>query len=220
MKVLATLLLLVNLAVFAYLQLDGLGRGDADRVTQQLNPDQLKPFTHAQVKAMGLDKPAPPMLCLDWGPFAEGEKARAQAAFEAIAEGRSIGNKAVEVTTAFWVYVPPLPNKAAADKKMAELKALGIAEMYLVQDNGPQKFAISLGLFRSEEAANNYLASVIQLGVKSARLAPRTQTLSQTVLLLRDPPPGALDRVQRLKADFPGAEAKQGACNGRAANGG
>lgn len=221
MKTLAVLLLLANLAVLAYFQLDRLGSSEADRIGQQVHPDRLKPFAQAQVKALGLDRPAPaPVNCLEWGPFSEGEKPRARAALESIAEGRGVASKSVEVTTAYWVFVPPLANKSAADKKMAELKSLGVSEMYLVQDSGPQKFAISLGLFRSEEAANNYLSSMLQQGVKSARLAPRTQTLAQTALALRDPPADALARVQALKADFPNADVKQAHCNAKGSNGG
>lgn len=216
MRTLAILLLLANLSLFAYLQLDSLGSSDSNRLAQQLNADKLRPLTPAQVKEMGLDKPAPPpAACLEWGPFAEAEKARASAALEPIAGGRPIASRAVEVTTAYWVFVPPAANKSAADKKLAELKALGVPEMYLVQDAGPQKFAISLGLFRTEEAANNYLAAMQKLGVKSAKLAPRTQTLSQTLLILRDPPADVAARLQEMKSDFPGAELRNVPCNGK-----
>jgi hypothetical protein len=218
MKALALLLLLANLGLFAYLQIDRLGASEADRLSQQVQPEKLKPFTAAQVKAMALDKPATPALasCLEWGPFSEAERTRAQPLLEGLGSGRGITSKPVEVTTAYWVFVPPQANKTAAEKKMAELKALGVTEMYLVQDQGPQRLAISLGLFRSEEAANSYLAGMLQLGVKTAKLAPRTQTLSQTLLVLRDPPAEALARLAEFKNDFPGAEVKQAACNGKA----
>lgn len=220
MKAVALLLLLANLAVLAYFQIESLGSSEANRLAQQVQPEKLKPFTHAQVKTMGLDKPAlpPPAQCLEWGPFSEGERARATPVLQELAQGRAHTNKAVEVTTAYWVYVPPLANKAAADKKIAELRTLGVNELYLVQESGPQKLAISLGLFRSEEAANNYLATMQQLGVKSARIAPRTQTLSQTLLVMRDPNSEILAKLQELKTEFPSSEARLAPCNGKPAS--
>jgi len=220
MKALAILLLLANLAVLAYFQIEGLGSSEANRVTQQVHPEKLKPFSQAQVKTMGLDKPAlpPPAQCLEWGPFSEGEKERSLPVLQELAQGRTLTGKAVEVTTAYWVFVPPQANKAAAEKKIAELRSLGVNELYLVQENSPQKLAISLGLFRSEEAANNYLATMQQLGVKSARIAPRTQTLSQTLLVMRDPNPEILARLQELKTEFPSSEARLAPCNGKPAS--
>ncbi len=217
MKAFALLLVLANLAVLAYFQIESLGSGETNRLAQQVQPEKIKPFSHAQVKTMGLDKPAPPALCLEWGPFSEGEKPRAMPVLQELAQSRALSSKAVEVTTAYWVYVPPLANKPAAEKKITELRSLGINELYLVQENSPQKWAISLGLFRSEEAANNYLAAMQELGVKSARIAPRTQTLSQTLLVMRDPNPDFLVRLQGLKADFPSAEARLSPCNGKPA---
>lgn len=219
MKGFVFLLLLANCAVFAFLQIDRLGSSEADRLAQQVHPEKLKPFTHAQAKAMGLDKPLAqtPVQCLEWGPFGEAEKARALAALEQLAEGRAVSTKPVEITTAYWVFIPPLPNKAAADKKLAEIKALGVSDLYLVQESGPQRLAISLGLFRTEEAAMNYLATMQQRGVKSAKIAPRVQTLSQTQLVLREPAAGLLDKVTDLKLEFPNAEAKQTTCNDKPA---
>jgi hypothetical protein len=54
-----------------------------------------------------------------------------------------------------------------------------------------------------------------KLGVKSAKLAPRTQTLSQTLMVLRDPPADAAARLQELKSEFPGADVRSGPCNGK-----
>ncbi|MDP2809674.1 MAG: SPOR domain-containing protein [Rhodocyclaceae bacterium] len=70
----------------------------------------------------------------------------------------------------FLVHIPPLPGKAAADKKAAELGQLGIKDFQVVMEEGPAQFSISLGMFGSEQAANGFLAGLAARGVKSARV--------------------------------------------------
>ena len=43
--------------------------------------------------------------------------------------------------------IPPLANKKEADAKAAELKKLQVQEYFVIQENGPNNHAISLGLF-------------------------------------------------------------------------
>ena len=58
----------------------------------------------------------------------------------------------------WWVMVPPLANKAEADKKVGELKELGVSDLFVVHDAGPNQFAISLGVFSSEKGGQEHLA--------------------------------------------------------------
>jgi len=73
----------------------------------------------------------------------------------------------------WWVFMPPKADKKAADKKAAELQALGIGDFFIVTD-GPQKFAISLGVFSREEAANKHLEQLRGKGVKTALVGARS----------------------------------------------
>lgn len=72
----------------------------------------------------------------------------------------------------WWVFIPPQPDKKGAEKKAGELQRLGVAEFFIVSD-GPQKYAISLGVFSREEAAHKYLEQLRGKGVRSARVGPR-----------------------------------------------
>jgi hypothetical protein len=87
----------------------------------------------------------------------------------------AVGGLAVAVSpdvepAGYWVLIPPLANRAAADKKAGELKKLGVSDFYVIGDAGPRQFAISLGLFKAEKAANDFLAALSHKGVKSARV--------------------------------------------------
>lgn len=73
----------------------------------------------------------------------------------------------------YWVYIPPLASKADAERKAGELRALGINEFFIVQETGANHFAISLGVFSTEAAANERLDKLKTQGVRSARVGPR-----------------------------------------------
>ena len=73
------------------------------------------------------------------------------------------------------MFLPPVANRAAADKRAAELKAAGLKDV-LVVDGGPQRFAISLGAFRTEDAAKAQLAELAKKGVAGAKVGPRSRS--------------------------------------------
>lgn len=72
----------------------------------------------------------------------------------------------------WWVFIPPLATKVDADKKAGELKQLEVSDFFVVQD-GPSRFAISLGVFSSEKGAQDRLADLKAKGVRSAKAGPR-----------------------------------------------
>ncbi|MBU0604184.1 MAG: SPOR domain-containing protein [Gammaproteobacteria bacterium] len=80
-------------------------------------------------------------------------------------------------TTAWWVNIPDLATRQLADRKMGELRALGVRDMLVMaQPEGTgsaQQLAISLGLFKTEAAANELLATLTGQGVRSAVITPR-----------------------------------------------
>jgi hypothetical protein len=126
-------------------------------------------------------------VCVEWGPFTDNERNRALADLEPLALGRLLSQKRVEGNSTYWVYVPPLETKAEADRRTSDLKARGVKDAYVI-DAGPQRLAISLGVFRSEDAANSHLADLAKLGVSGARAGPRQQAVGLTTLVIRDPP--------------------------------
>ncbi len=81
---------------------------------------------------------------------------------------KSLGSDA----NAWWVYIPPLNDKAEADKKAGELRLFGVADFFVIQE-GPNRNAISLGVFSAEKGAQDRLAELKAKGVRSARTGPR-----------------------------------------------
>ena len=212
MRLLVVLLLLANLAFFGHTQLERMSEGEPGRIASQLHPEKLKLLRPSQVANLGPAKVAQlNNVCLEWGTFSDTERPAALAALEPLQPGRQLSQKRVEGTASFWVFIPALATRQLAERKVAELRALGVTDYYIVSD-GPLRNAISLGIFKSEEAASKYHESIKPRGVNSARVGPRSQPIALTVLVLRDPQPAQTERIQQLKSDFPGSEVRIGPC--------
>jgi hypothetical protein len=213
MRTLVFLLLLANLTLFAYIELDSLGAGEGVRLSQQVQPEKIALLTPQQVAALGPAKmSALADVCVEWGPLSDGDRTRALATLEPLDLARLISQKKVEVIANYWVFIPPAANKVAADRRVAELKAQGIRDASSVE-SGSQRFAISLGAFQTEDAARARLAALEAQGIKAAKVGPRAQSVMQTVLVVRDPPAPAVARIKELQSGFPGSEIKAGTCD-------
>lgn len=213
MRTLAFLLLLANLSLFGYIKLDSLGTGEGVRLSQQVQPEKIKLLTPQEVAALGPAKAASLAdVCVEWGPLSEGDKSRALASLEPLDLAKLMTQKKVEVIASYWVYLPPAANRAAADKRLGELKANGVKDLSVIE-SGPQRNAISLGVFRGEDAARSRLAALQPLGLADAKLEPRTQSVQQTVLVVRDPTAQAMAKIKELQGEFPGSDTKIGSCD-------
>jgi hypothetical protein len=197
------LLVLGNLGFFAWTQgyfgVQESGR-EPQRLASQITPEKLRIVAAAPVVAA----PAPPPAWLACRvvtglPLAEVE------AFKAELVGFNVEVKPVDGTKSYWVLIPPQANKAATDKKAAELRALGVKDFYIMQDEGPSRNAISLGLFRNEAAANELLQGLNKRGVKSARIEVRATPPRHTQALVKGPSQLLDQRLPGLVAKMPGA---------------
>jgi hypothetical protein len=213
MRTVIILLLLANVTLFFYTRLDRAGNGEPARLAEQVQPGKIRLLTPQQVAALGPTKVAALAdVCLDWGPFNEGEKTRALAELEPSGLGRLLTQKRVETTTTFWVFLPRSSNKANIDKRVADLKVAGIKDIAIV-DTGAQRYTISLGVFRTEEAAKALAADLVRQGIADAQAGPRQQTLAQTLLVIRDPEASVVSRIRALQPTYPGTEIKIGSCD-------
>ncbi len=78
-----------------------------------------------------------------------------------------------EAPSSWWVHIPAQGSRDGADKKAAELRRLGVDDLFIMQDPGPNQFAVSLGLYKSEAAATRLLDALKEKGVRSAQIAAR-----------------------------------------------
>jgi hypothetical protein len=178
-----------------------------------VQPDKIRLLTPQQVAALGPAKVAALAdVCLEWGPMQDADRTRALTSMDSLDLGKLLTQKKVDVVTNFWVFLPPASSRSAADKRLGELKAQGIKDVAII-DSGTQRLAISLGMYRTEDAAQGRLAALQAQGIDNAKLAARTQSVQQTVLVVRDPPATAVAKLKDLQPEFPATEIKVGSCD-------
>lgn len=190
MRALVFLLVLVNLLFYAF-SAGYFGRPDgpdAGRIEQQVAPERLHLVSRGEAPAAKVAAtPAPPPVaaepaveaalesaCLRWEHLVAADADRlASLLTEKFAVFRQSRREVAGEGSSWWVFIPPLPGKAEADKKAGELRLFGVTDYFIVPDSGPNRFAISLGVFSSEKGGQERLAELKQKGVRSARLAVR-----------------------------------------------
>jgi len=178
-RTLFLVLLLANLVFFVWARYVAPPEAAADPVPlgRQIEPEKLKvmaPGELATLTARAATVAAPmAMKCVEWGSFAPSDLPRAQNALEPLALGPRLAQRRTEEAAAWWVFIAPQANRPAALKKAAELKALAVEDYFIVQEDGPLRWAVSLGVYRTEEAAQARLAALRDQGVRSAQVGAR-----------------------------------------------
>jgi hypothetical protein len=124
-----------------------------------------------------------------------------------ILNGRIVQRRTEELA-GWWVFIPPRNGRQAALKKAAELKALGVTDYFVVSDEGPFRWALSLGVFRSQDAAQARLLTLNDLGVRSARIGPRETMVPKVWLQVRGSDPALEARLKEITRQVEGSELK------------
>ena len=117
--------------------------------------------------------------------------------------------RSVQEAASHMVYIPSQDGKDGADRKAAELRRLGIQDFYVIPDsqsNPTLRWAISLGVFKTEEAAKAYIGQLIPQGVRSARIMARNVTSTRQAYQWRDIDAATKASLDSLKAKFPNQE--------------
>lgn len=219
MRAVFLLLVLANLVFFAYVHVTREGNS-ADSTSQlQITPERVKLMKAAAGPVVERPKPsstktasAAPSACVEWGVFAGPAVTKAENALARLELPASQVERTVADSGGYWVYMPPLKTQAEIDRKIGELKALGVTEFFVVQDAGQWRNAISLGIFRSEDAAQAFLAKLKERGVRSAIAARRENFLKQIAFFVREPSEATVAKLAEIQQEFPGTEIKAGPC--------
>jgi hypothetical protein len=168
-------------------------------------PVEVMPSLRASTK---LDMQA----CMEWGEFSGADLKRATAALGALRLGDRLDQRQVEQSIGYWVYIPPLKDKAAVAQKIAQLKARGIEEYFVVPDAGPWLHAISLGVFKTQEAAESFLEGLRAKDVRSAQIGERASKLKTTIFMLNGLDATDEAKLTAIQKEFSGSELKKVPC--------
>ena len=221
MRLLAWLLLLVNVAILGYFQL--VAQPPSPRVAghEPLQPGKIRLLSADELAALPKKTPSPAtdpivpqavaLSCYEWGSFAPDTLASAQAVLGRLSVDSIVRQKAPAEATRYWVYIPPRKNLEEAQAKADELRSLGILDFFIVQESR-WRHAISLGVFKDEKLANSLLQDLHSRGVRSAVKGLRNHEGMQSSLLLKLASPLVVVQIEQLRPDFPGTELKQVNC--------
>jgi hypothetical protein len=218
MRLLLIMLLVVNLGFFAFHRLlNEPVDASAQIASLQISPEKIRTVASevapaASAPVVATAAPAALTACVEWGAFGGPEVARAEGALAALALPADSVQRRVTDIDGYWVHMPVLKTKPEVDRKLGELKALGVTDFFVVQDAGPWRNAVSLGLFKSEDAANAELERLRKIGVRSALVTRREKFLKQVSFFVREPSAATVARITELQRDFPTGEMKAVNC--------
>jgi hypothetical protein len=204
-------LLCANALLFAYGR-GLLGSFEAEthepaRLRNQLAADKLVLLSSTQAQAIaaaavpaeeeseapaavprGAAPPSPAVACVETDAFAAGDARR----FETRLARLDLGARQTRLTVPFQevtshlVYLPPANGKEGADRRTAELRERGVTNSFVMQGDSPLKWAISLGVFKTEAAARSEAARLTKLGVAGVRVLPRGPQSQRFAYRFRD----------------------------------
>jgi hypothetical protein len=204
-------LALANLAFFAWWRYGPpADAADPAPLARQIEPDKLKVIAPADLPPVSaIKKPATPSTaCMEWGSFTLTDAPRAEQALEPLALGTRLARRTEEVA-AWWVFIPSQGTRQAALKKAAELKDFGVDEYFIVQEEGEHRWALSLGVFRSEEAAQARLAALRDQGVRSARIGARETVVPKVWLQVKSVDAPLQARLKEIARQLEGSELRE-----------
>ena len=177
------LLLLANLAFYVwsagYLGPVESGR-EPERLAQQIAPEKIRIVSDARPKA--------PVQAKDCR-LVSGLSSTAATSLRSALEGKegvSISNPAGE-SVAYWVVIPNLATQVAAEAKLGEVQRRGVSDGAVAADPDSGPFAVSLGVFSSDKAAQEHLADLRSRGVRSAVVEARAKSQARSALEVRGP---------------------------------
>jgi len=182
---------------------------EPERLKMQHHTDQLNQISASAAQAMAEPVPekAPEVIaCLEIGNFQQADVAKIEDKLKTIALGDRQSRINVTETATQMVYIPSQGSKEGADKKVAELRRIGVGDFFVIQDQSPLRWGISLGVFKTEDAAKQHLASLNNKGVRTARIMPRTVSTSKFSYQLRALTTEEKAKLDAIKAGFPAQE--------------
>jgi len=219
------ILLLVNVGFFAWWRYGSPPDAAADPapLARQIDPEKLKvvapkdlppPTPVKPVAAIRAEPPPPPpvpvaLKCLEWGSFTLTDAPRAEKTLEPLSLGPRLSQRRTEETAGWWVFIPAQkaanPRQAAL-RKASELRSLGIEDYFIVQEEGQHRWALSLGVFRTEEAARARLGTLRAQGVRTATVGARETVVPKVWLQVKSVDPALEAKLKELTVQVESTE--------------
>lgn len=209
----------------------GGGEREPARLKNQLAPERLTQLTAVEAKraldaaeaeeaaepqAAATEAPAPPaapvavapnlVACVQAGPFSAADARRFEsriANLDLAARQARIEVPFQEVTSRL-VYLPPNGGREGAQRRAAELKERGVENFYIMQGDSPLRWAISLGVFKTDSAAQKLVTQLQRQGVRGVQVLPRGPQVMRIAYQYRAIAPAARTRLASIADNYAG----------------
>jgi hypothetical protein len=207
----------------------GDGAREPARLKNQLAPERMQQLTPTQARqaaqsaapapqaevAAPLPEPAPvPVIrdlvaCVQAGPFstADARRFEARVARLGLTPRQSRIEMPYQEVTSRLVYLPPNGGREGAQRRVAELRERGVTNFFIMQnDTSPLRYAISLGVFKSDGAAQKLVADLQRQGVRGVRILPRGPQVTRAGYQYRQIDADERDRLTGIADNYNGVE--------------
>ena len=221
MKIFFWILVAVNVVFFAVMK-SGMLDEAQEPAPLPLHAEQISLLNAAQTAHDAAEQPPSPLpasapaaesACFEWGEFSGADIDRVAQALQKLQLGDRLSRHDVGHTIGYWVYIPPLKDKAMVAQRVAQLKALGVSDYFVVQDAGIWMNAISLGLFKTHEAAQHFLDGLHTKGIRSAKIGEKAGNKPAVMFAMNNLNKETSDKLSVLQKDFSDIELKRVTCH-------
>ena len=110
------------------------------------------------------------------------------------------------------MYIPPLKNNAGGQRENHRTQEVRGQGIFCGANPGNWQNAISLGVFKTREAAQNYLHVLNTKGVHTARVGERASKIKTTIFILNKVDASAEEKLTAMQKDFAGSELRKVPC--------
>ena len=145
------------------------------RLQQQVQPQRVIVGELALRNALpppGNEKPAI-AVCLEIGPFSPAD---AKTNLQSLAADFSLSNERIApAPSGFLVYLPAQASRAQSEALVQNLKSRGEKEAAVILEGSPLLYAISLGTYRTQDAATTRTAALNAAGITGTRILQRSE---------------------------------------------
>jgi hypothetical protein len=217
MKRLIWLLVSLNIGLLVYFNLEQILPSTPTVMRPEIRPERVHLPTAQEIATMPqpTEKLAPlpvQTACYQWGVFSGTRIVAAETTARQLGLSPTLKELIPMQARRFWVYRPPLKSAEEAQAKAAELKALGVENLQIVQEP-PWKNAISFGVFADEFRAIKLLNDLKAKGVNNVQKSLRNQGGSYSSLQFTQLTADNVAALLQLKPNFPEASLEPAACN-------
>lgn len=157
----------------------------------------------AAVPAPATKPPPPPIIaniCVELGYFSRAEANRAEATLVRLSMPTKRSERKIEHISSYMVHVVVKGGQAAADRRVAQLRRSGIKDFYVIPGsyaNESLRWNISLGVFKTEQAAQQFVAALKGHEIADLAITPRASVDMRQYFKFAGITPGARERLAR-----------------------